>query len=147
MVLQVIPYLLLFFWVTPNSSGSSPSFVGRDGHVVRAAKKPCAMQGVLNRVFLGLALDKFPYLWHVFRGHLGVVGHQMISTEASVRTRLDILPRYSPGVFSYSEMNGCDRDQDEIEMDELYYSHHATLWLDLRIFIRSLIVRLNRTMS
>jgi exopolysaccharide biosynthesis polyprenyl glycosylphosphotransferase len=86
------------------------------------------------------SLDELPQLWNVLRGEMSLVGprpplpHEVIQYEARDRRRLSV----RPGITCLWQINGRSHVQfaDWVEMD-LYYIDHWSLWLDLRILLRT----------
>jgi sugar transferase EpsL len=95
----------------------------------------------LGRFLRSTSLDELPELWNVVRGDMSLVGPRPLLVE--------YLPRYSaqqarrhevrPGVTGWAQVNGRNAQSWEtrLEMD-VWYVENQSLWLDLRILVRSL---------
>jgi len=82
------------------------------------------------------SLDELPQLLNVLRGEMSLVGPRPDLVEQAAhytdhdRRRLDVLP----GITGWSQIHGRDEIgwPERIEQD-LWYIHHWSLWLDLKI--------------
>jgi NDP-sugar pyrophosphorylase family protein len=107
---------------------------------------PCftvAKDGMLQRLFFKFSLDKVPLLGKVVSGKMHLIGNAPCPENESLHGMLLELPWYRPAVFSYSEMLGHEDYQNfEHIIHELFYCHHETPWLNLKIIIKSLVQRI-----
>ena len=109
--------------------------------------------GVLRR----LSIDEIPQLINVIRGEMSIVGprpyvaNMLVGQErfSDMVRRYAVRHRIKPGLTGYAQANGMrsnalrdpDNARKSIEMD-LYYITHWSLWLDLRIMVRTILVGL-----
>ena len=85
-------------------------------------------------------LDELPQLWNVLRGQMSLVGprpdlvEQAAHYSESDRRRLTV----EPGITGWSQVNGREEIgwPERIEQD-LWYIDHWSLWLDLKILVRT----------
>lgn len=101
----------------------------------------------LGRFLRSTSLDELPELWNVVRGDMSLVGPRPLLVE--------YLPRYSarqarrhevrPGLTGWAQVNGRNAPDWEtrLEMD-VWYVENQSLWLDLRILVRTLATVLRR---
>jgi sugar transferase EpsL len=101
----------------------------------------------LGRFLRSTSLDELPELWNVVRGDMSLVGPRPLLVE--------YLPRYSarqaqrhevrPGLTGWAQVNGRNAPDWEtrLEMD-VWYVENRSLWLDLRILVRTLATVLRR---
>jgi sugar transferase EpsL len=94
------------------------------------------------------SLDELPELWNVLRGDMSLVGPRPLLT--------DYLPVYTPGqarrhevrpgVTGWAQVNGRNDLPwaDKLEMD-VWYVEHRSVWLDVRILLRTLAVPFRRS--
>ena len=86
------------------------------------------------------SFDEMPNLINVLRGEMSLIGPrptvqvQVDRYDARQRRRLDALP----GITGWAQVNGRASLpwNERIELD-LWYVEHASLWLDLRILLRT----------
>jgi lipopolysaccharide/colanic/teichoic acid biosynthesis glycosyltransferase len=86
------------------------------------------------------SLDELPNLWNVLRGEMSIVGPrptlavQVEQYTTRQRGRLAV----KPGITGWAQVNGRASLPwpERIELD-LWYVEHRSLWLDLRILIRT----------
>lgn len=89
------------------------------------------------------SLDELPELFNVLRGDMSLVGPRPLLTE--------YLPRYSPeqarrhevrpGITGWAQVNGRnDRTWDDKLAMDVWYVDHRSVWLDLRILLRTAVV-------
>ena len=67
------------------------------------------------------------------RGRLRLVGSFILEATEENGVMLQQFPDYAPGIFSYSEYLGSEKDLFQREIDELYYMYHACFKLNLKI--------------
>jgi undecaprenyl-phosphate galactose phosphotransferase len=93
------------------------------------------------------SLDELPQLFNVLSGQMSLVGVRPVVREELPRYG-DSLPYYlafRPGLTGWWQVNGRnDVTYDErVEMD-VWYVQNRTLWLDIRIIIKTALVVLKR---
>lgn len=85
-------------------------------------------------------LDELPQLYNVFIGEMSLVGPRPLLPKdqpSDVRARLAT----RPGVTGFAQVNGGpDISADDKNMLDLWYVQNASLWLDIEILFRTLIV-------
>jgi lipopolysaccharide/colanic/teichoic acid biosynthesis glycosyltransferase len=93
-------------------------------------------------------LDEFPEMWNVLIGDMSVVGPRPLMMR--------YLPRYNkyqarrmemkPGVTGLAQINGRNAiSWDEKFALDISYIDNSSLWLDLKIIVRTFFVVLNRS--
>jgi len=88
-----------------------------------------------------LSLDEFPQLINVLQGHMSLIGprpplpQEVLAYQASQRRRLSVVPGIT-GLWQVSGRSDVDF-QKWVELD-LYYIDHWSLWLDLKIIIKTI---------
>ncbi|MEG1979875.1 MAG: NDP-sugar synthase [Victivallaceae bacterium] len=86
-----------------------------------------------SRYFKKLGLDRYHLLPYVVRGRLRLVGSFILEATEENAVMLQQFPDYAPGIFSYSEYLGSEKDLFQREIDELYYMYHASFKLNIKI--------------
>jgi len=93
------------------------------------------------------SLDELPELWNVLRGDMSMVGPRPLLSQ--------YLPLYSPeqmrrhevrpGLTGWAQVNGRNAvDWDERFKLDVWYVNNRTLWLDIRILLRTVAIVLAR---
>jgi lipopolysaccharide/colanic/teichoic acid biosynthesis glycosyltransferase len=92
-------------------------------------------------------LDELPQLFHIISGKMSFVGPRPLlqddqPEDGSVRLSV------RPGVTGWAQIHGGDAltPQEKLVLDA-WYIHHMSLWLDLRILLRTLLVVLKEDRS
>jgi len=94
----------------------------------------------MGRLLRASGLDELPQLINVLRGDMSLVGprpctpNELNNYEQSHTKRL-LAP---PGLTGYWQVNGKNRTtfREMITLD-IWYAHHMSLWLDLKIMLRT----------
>lgn len=93
------------------------------------------------------SLDELPELWNVVRGDMSLVGPRPLP--------LAYLPRYTPvearrhgvrpGLTGWAQVNGRNSTtwEERLAMD-VWYVDNRSLWLDVRILVKTVIIVLRR---
>ncbi|MEE9299267.1 MAG: sugar transferase [Acidimicrobiia bacterium] len=100
----------------------------------------------LGRLLRKLRLDEVPQLWNVLRGDLSLVGPRP-EQEKFVAEFADEIPFYldrhlvRPGITGWAQVNvgyaeTVDQTVEKLKYD-LFYIKHMSVWMDLRILLRS----------
>ena len=96
----------------------------------------------IGRVLRRTSLDELPQFLNVLRGDLSVIGPRPV-TEAETweyGEARDLVLSVRPGITGWWQVtarNGATWETGERQMLELFYVRHASLALDLRIFVRT----------
>jgi sugar transferase EpsL len=96
--------------------------------------------GRVGRVLRGTSLDELPQLWSVVRGDMSLVGPRPLPLtyvdrySPEQRRRLDA----TPGITGWAQVQGRNALSwpDKLALD-VWYVEHASLWVDLRILVRT----------
>ena len=92
----------------------------------------------IGRFLRKSSIDELPQLLNIFKGEMSFVGPRPIVVEelANYGTDRDLFLSVKPGLTGYWATHGRSNTSYEERMRlELYYVEHASLWLDIRIFI------------
>ncbi|EHL96038.1 exopolysaccharide biosynthesis polyprenyl glycosylphosphotransferase [Acetobacteraceae bacterium AT-5844] len=132
--------------VDPNDDGSVGTNSRHNPRITRVG-------GILRK----LSIDEIPQLLNVLKGDMSVVGprpyvaNMLVGQErfSDMVRRYAVRHRIKPGLTGYAQANGMrsnalrdpENARKSIEMD-LYYITHWSLWLDIRIMVRTLFVGL-----
>lgn len=171
MLLTLLMPLMLLLGVAVKLDSKGPAIfiqnrIGKDGKVFRFYKfrsmrtdapRDCATsmlenpeqyQTRIGRVLRRLSLDELPQLWCVLVGTMSLVGYRpLVLTEENcnrMRARLGVFA-VRPGISGYAQIRGRDDVyyKNKAIMDACYVKY-ASLWLDLKILIRTILVVLRR---
>jgi len=102
---------------------------------------------LFGKVLRSTTLDEFPEMWNVLVGDMSVVGPRPLMMR--------YLPRYNsfqarrmemkPGVTGWAQINGRNAiSWDEKFALDIWYIDNSSLWLDIKIVVKTFFVVLNR---
>jgi O-antigen biosynthesis protein WbqP len=94
------------------------------------------------------SLDELPQLWSIIKGDMGFVGPRpaLFNQDDLIALRSKKgVHELIPGVTGWAQIQGRDElpIQEKVKMD-VYYLKHRSIWFDLKILWRTLIVVLQR---
>ncbi len=93
--------------------------------------------GLAKLIFMQSFLDKRELLVEVIRGRLTLVGHYPLEVTLNNKQQLRTMQTYCPGAFWYSEMvDPFSDDENELMMNELYFSNLRISFKELRMFVK-----------
>lgn len=101
----------------------------------------------IGRVIRKFSIDELPQLWNVLKGDMSLIGPRPWIEEETSRLSPEHLRRLNvkPGITGYAQINGRnDACVDERIERDIYYIEHCSLWLDMYIFFKTVIVILAR---
>ena len=96
----------------------------------------------IGRFLRHYSLDELPQVFNVLRGQMTMIGPRMITEAELVKYGKygPLIRRLRPGLTGYWQVNGRQQTSyaTRVEMD-LYYLSHWSLWLDMRIIIKTVV--------
>jgi exopolysaccharide biosynthesis polyprenyl glycosylphosphotransferase len=98
----------------------------------------------LGRVLRKLSLDELPQLWNVLKGEMSLVGPRPPTPDEVARytsrqaQRLSVMPGIT-GLWQVSGRSEISNFERWIDLD-LEYARTWSLWLDLRILLKTMVV-------
>ena len=88
------------------------------------------------------SIDELPQIFNILKGELSIIGPRPI-IEAELEKYGDDKDKFlsvKPGLTGYWAANGrSDTTYEERVQMELYYVDHMSLWLDIKIFFKTII--------
>jgi undecaprenyl phosphate N,N'-diacetylbacillosamine 1-phosphate transferase len=97
----------------------------------------------MGRLLRRLKIDELPQLFNVLKGDMSLVGprptimEQVRAYDEFQRRRLDV----RPGITGLAQVNGnAEISWDERIKYDVYYVEHMSLWLDLAILLKTLLI-------
>lgn len=144
-LIGMVPFILVRFFMLITGSvipQEGKFYYRKDKRTLRARYLSPSQKGVMNKLYYRLSMDKYPLLVYVLSGKMALAGNYLVPSSPENACRIEDMPVYLPGVFSYSEMNGTYDQPNLMELDELFYSNHISLMLDIRIVVKNFINRL-----
>jgi sugar transferase EpsL len=100
-----------------------------------------------GRFLRSSSLDELPELWNVLKGDMSLVGPRPLLVEYLDLYTPEQARRHEvrPGITGWSQVNGRnDQPWSEKLALDVWYVDHRSLWLDLRILLRTLWVMVSR---
>ena len=125
--------------------------VTEDGPVVKQAEKDDCRVTRVGRLLRRTSIDELPQLINVLKGEMSLVGprpHAVAHDQVYSRQieRFSWRHRVKPGITGWAQVNGCRGEirnfadmRHRMEHD-LYYIDNWSVWLDIEIMFRSVIV-------
>jgi lipopolysaccharide/colanic/teichoic acid biosynthesis glycosyltransferase len=105
----------------------------------------------LGSVLRRTSIDELPQLWNVVRGEMSLVGPR--PHPVALDNRYDeVIDKYAdrnhvkPGITGWAQVNGFRGETPNVAsmesrvMCDLWYISNWSLWLDLRILLRTIVV-------
>ena len=129
--------------------------VAEDGAVVVQAKRNDARVTRVGRLLRSTSLDELPQLLNVLRAEMSLVGPRphAIAHDEAFEEKLDSFSRRRrvlPGITGWAQVNGYRGETKTIDdlrsrmLHDLYYIDNWSIWLDLEIIARTLLVATRR---
>jgi len=100
----------------------------------------------VGRVIRKLSLDELPQIWNVLRGDMSLVGPRPLAVEPDAFGRIaDKRHTVLPGITGYWQISGGNglTYEEMIKLD-LAYLNNWSLWLDIRLMLRTIPVVFHR---
>lgn len=97
------------------------------------------------------SLDELPNVWAIFKGDISVIGPRpLMRSEAEEKygDEVDKLLSVKPGMIGWWAANGRSNttyESGERQKLELYYVDHCSIWLDVKIFFKTIAGVFRRT--
>ncbi|MFO2466258.1 undecaprenyl-phosphate glucose phosphotransferase [Pseudomonas sp. 15FMM2] len=119
-----------------------------DDHEVKQASRNDSRITAVGRFIRRTSLDELPQLFNVLQGHMALVGprpHAIAHNNYYSGKILAYMARHriKPGITGLAQINGCrgetdtiDKMQKRVEID-LKYINNWSLWLDLKILVKT----------
>ena len=129
--------------------------VAEDGAVVVQAKRNDVRVTRVGRLLRSTSLDELPQLLNVLRAEMSLVGPRphAIAHDEAFEEKLDSFSRRRrvlPGITGWAQVNGYRGETKTIDdlrsrmLHDLYYIDNWSIWLDLEIIARTLLVATRR---
>jgi len=120
----------------------------------RIQKKPQYVTTRTGKWLRRHSVDEIPQFWLVLKGEMSLIGHRPFPVyyvphlkdlegldAPQVDHYLSVIRQYKPGMSSLSSINGrSDLTMQEKMTHDLHYAENATLWQDLKILAKTLVV-------
>ena len=95
-------------------------------------------------------IDELPQFWNVLKGDMSIVGprpHMLVHDEEYMEAIPEYIERYrvKPGITGWAQVNNLrgERDLRRVKMRvdyDLWYIENWSLWLDLKIVVRTAVM-------
>jgi lipopolysaccharide/colanic/teichoic acid biosynthesis glycosyltransferase len=114
-----------------------------DGNPLLTGRQPSA----IGRFLRASRIDELPQLLNVLLGDMALIGPRpLLPEDQPANTLIRLAVR--PGISGWAQINGAKlvSKEDKEKLDE-WYVRNASLWLDLRIALMTVLVMLSNRMS
>ncbi len=102
----------------------------------------------VGRLLRKFSLDELPQVWNVLKGEMSLVGPRPIVTEEIKHygDRFDLYTQVRPGITGLWQVSGRNDTsyEERVRLDE-YYVRNWSIWLDIYILARTIVVVLAAT--
>jgi Undecaprenyl-phosphate glucose phosphotransferase len=127
-----------------------------DGPVIRQAVQDDPRVTRLGRWLRRTSIDELPQLFNVLSGEMSLVGprpHAAAHNTEYEKLLADYAFRYhmKPGITGWAQVNGYRGETRTVELMakrielDLWYIHNWSFWLDIRIFLKTLILEFHQS--
>ena len=126
----------------------APNLLNKDGSTYNGKNDPRVTK--IGRILRKTSLDETPQIFNVLFGHMSIIGPRAhILTRFKSYDELDDVRKHRlevrPGITGYSQAyfrNSASNDE-KIQQD-VYYVDNLTLWMDIKVFFKTIATVLKR---
>jgi lipopolysaccharide/colanic/teichoic acid biosynthesis glycosyltransferase len=97
----------------------------------------------IGRILRRTSVDELPELWNVLKGKMSLVGPRplLVAYLPSFNSRQRLRHKMRPGITGWAQVNGRNALswKEKLELDA-WYVEHWSIWLDLRILVRTVVI-------
>lgn len=120
---------------------NAPNLLNKDGSTYNGKNDPRVTK--IGRILRKTSLDETPQIFNVLFGHMSIIGPRAhILTRFKSYDELDDVRKHRlevrPGITGYSQAyfrNSASNDE-KIQQD-VYYVDNLTLWMDIKVFFKT----------
>lgn len=97
----------------------------------------------LGAFFRRTSIDELPQIWNILKGEMSFIGPRPLPTYYLHLFSADQQRRHMvrPGITGWAQVNGRHSISWEKKFEhDLYYITHVSFWLDVRIFLKTIIL-------
>jgi putative colanic acid biosysnthesis UDP-glucose lipid carrier transferase len=116
--------------------------------VTQQAKRNDTRVTSIGRMLRQTSIDELPQLWNVVKGDMSLIGPRphSLTHDAQYRSLIgnyDMRYNVKPGITGWAQVNGFRGETARLELMarritfDLWYINNWSLWLDLRIMVRT----------
>ena len=121
---------------------NAPNLLNKDGSTYNGKNDPRVTK--IGRILRKTSLDETPQIFNVLFGHMSIIGPRAhILTRFKSYDELDEVRKHRlevrPGITGYSQAyfrNSASNDE-KIQQD-VYYVDNLTLWMDIKVFFKTI---------
>ena len=135
LILGFIPFILsiLFKPLSKILFCKEEFYHNSEGGEIKLIQVKIKKANFLNRCFYRFSLDKYLLLSKVLSGKLSLVGNCALPANSYGKLVWEQLDSYHPAVISYPEVYATNFMESDFPLHEIYYNHHISFSLMLRI--------------
>lgn len=127
---------------------NSPNLLNADGSTYNGNNDPRVTK--IGRFMRKTSLDEVPQILNVLFGHMSIIGPRAhLTTSYKGYEQLDEMRRrrldVRPGITGYNQAYFRNSvTSDEKLKNDVYYVDHLTLWMDIKVFFKTIATVLKR---
>ena len=143
LLLQTLPYVLLRPFLEIHTTLMECVMSGGRKRTLALRGYVLPRESLAGRLFRRLTLNKYHLLPYAAAGKVRLVGNCIFEATERNERLIRGLSGYAPGIFSYGEYLGHEKEPYQLELDEQYYGYAMNCWFNIKILTGILLRNLN----
>ncbi len=133
LLLQTLPYVLLRPFLEIHTTLAECVMSGGWSRTMALNGYALPRESFAGRLFRRLTLNKYHLLPYAAAGKIRLVGNRIFEATEQNERFIRSLSGYAPGIFSYSEYLGHEKEPYQREFDEQYYGYAGNCWFNIKV--------------
>lgn len=97
----------------------------------------------IGRIIRKTSVDELPQILNILKGDMSLIGPRPDPTDWLEKYPPEVMDflKVRPGITGYSQAYYRNAADGEMKMqNDVYYAHHCTFWMDIKIFFKTIAV-------